>query len=186
MQRNTNIFKGLAAGLVAGIAATLVMDQFQKLLARGAQVAATANKRSQGYSLAQIEAERNLAQQEQQQEEGSTDKVARVATHAATGHVLQGQQKKLGGNLVHYTFGTTMGIVYGAIAEYLPRSTFAGGTAFGTVLFLAADELAVPALRLAPPPTQTAAADQLQHWAMHIVYGGTAEMVRGTLRKLWH
>ena len=78
-----------------------------------------------------------------------------------------------------------MGVVYGVTAEMVPEVTAGGGTAFGTVLFLSADELAVPALRLAPPPTESGATDHLQHWAAHVVYGGGLELVRSLILRWW-
>lgn len=85
---------------------------------------------------------------------------------------------------MHYTFGTLMGVVYAVSAELLPEATTGAGTAFGTLLFLAADEVAVPAFQLSPPPTDTAVFDHLQHWAAHVVYGGSLEMVRNLIMRL--
>ena len=76
-----------------------------------------------------------------------------------------------------------MGAVYGVTAELVPEVTTGGGTAYGTLLFLAADEVAVPAFQLSPSPTQTPATDHLQHWAAHVVYGGSLELVRSLLRR---
>ena len=75
-------------------------------------------------------------------------------------------------------------MVYSVSAELLPEVTTGGGTAFGTLLFLGGDEVAVPAFKLGPPTTETAAADHLQYWAAHIVYGGTLELARNVLRRL--
>ena len=76
-----------------------------------------------------------------------------------------------------------MGIVYGVSAELIPEANTGAGTAFGTILFLGADELAVPAFQLSPAPTDTPAKDHLQHWAAHVVYGGSLELVRSLLRR---
>jgi putative membrane protein len=77
-----------------------------------------------------------------------------------------------------------MGIVYAVSAELLPEATTGAGTAFGTLLFLAAHEVAVPAFQLSPSPAETPAFDHLQHWAAHVVYGGTLELVRSLLTRL--
>jgi uncharacterized membrane protein YagU involved in acid resistance len=76
-----------------------------------------------------------------------------------------------------------MGIVYGVSAELVPEATIGAGTAFGTLLFLSADEVAVPALQLSPTPADTPATDHLQHWAAHVVYGGSLELVRSLVRR---
>ena len=71
-----------------------------------------------------------------------------------------------------------MGGVYGGLAELSDAARAGVGTGFGTGLFVAADEIMVPALGLAKPPAQQPASDQVTHWAAHVVYGGTVELVR--------
>ena len=78
-----------------------------------------------------------------------------------------------------------MGIVYGISAELVPDVTTAAGTAYGTILFLSADEVAMSALRLSSKPAAgTPPTDHLQHWAAHVVYGGSLELVRSLVRRL--
>lgn len=179
-----NIWKGLAAGLAAGVAATLVMGQFQKSAAKATQALDTASRRAKGESEGRIATEQAAEQAASANDEGSIGKVARVLVHAATGRTLYGEEKQKAGLAVHYTFGTLMGVVYGVMAEGFPAGTSGGGAAYGTMLFLGADEVAVPALGLSPMPTNTAVPSHLQHWAAHVVYGTTAEMVRSGVRRL--
>lgn len=181
--RKPSLLRGLLVGATAGIAATLIMDQFQKLSSLSQKAIEKQQKLSDGESPWQIAHEQ--AQQEQQaaQGEGSTEKVARNIAEAAGKEIPQDSRKQAG-QAVHYSFGTLMGIAYTVTAEFLPEISSGGGTAFGTMLFLGADEIAIPALRLAPPPTQTAPTDHLQHWAAHVVYGGSLELVRGLLRRV--
>jgi uncharacterized membrane protein YagU involved in acid resistance len=77
-----------------------------------------------------------------------------------------------------------MGIVYGVSSEILPEVTTGAGTGYGTLLFLSAGEVAVPALQLAPSPKDAPAFDHLQHWAGHVVYGGSLELVRSLARRI--
>ena len=185
MKKNhPSVVRGIVTGLAAGIAATLVMDQFQKLSSVSQKAAQKQIKLAQGESEWEIAHE--LVQQEQQaaQQEGSTEKVARKVAEA-TGTQLDRDRKKSAGQIVHYTFGTLMGVIYAVSAELLPEVTTGAGTAFGTLLFLGADEVAVPAFHLAAPPTDTAATDHLQHWAAHVVYGASLELVRSLLRRLF-
>jgi uncharacterized membrane protein YagU involved in acid resistance len=177
-----NVFRGVATGLAAGIAATLIMDQFQKLSSAGQKAA------EKQLRLARHDAPETIARDQQQkeeqaaQQEGSTEKVARKIAEAA-GKDLPSEQKKKAGQAVHYAFGTLMGAIYGVSAELIPEVTTGGGTAYGTLLFLAADEVAVPAFQLSPPPTETAPTDHLQHWAAHVVYGGSLELIRSLMRR---
>ncbi len=181
--KKPSLFRGLVIGATAGIAATLVMDQFQKLTAASQKAVEKQKKLADGESPWQIAHEQAQQEQQQASQEGSTEKVARGIAEAA-GKAIPPDSRKQAGQAVHYTFGTLMGVVYGVASEFLPEVASGGGTAYGTMLFLGADEIAIPALQLAPPPTQTAPTDHLQHWAAHIVYGGSLELVRSLLRRL--
>jgi uncharacterized membrane protein YagU involved in acid resistance len=180
--KRPSVLRGIITGATAGIAATLIMDQFLKLTSAGQKAVEKQMKLAQGESTWEIAHEQ--AQQEQQaaQQEGSTEIVARKIASAA-GKTLDKEKKKTAGQVVHYTFGTLMGIVYGVSAEFIPEVSTGAGTAFGTILFLGADELAVPAFQLSPAPTETPAKDHLQHWAAHVVYGGSLELVRSLVRR---
>ncbi|HEU4636677.1 MAG TPA: DUF1440 domain-containing protein [Edaphobacter sp.] len=177
-----NVFRGVVTGVAAGIAATLIMDQFQKLSSAGINAA------DKQIRLALDEPEESIDRDHQQQaeqaarQEGSTEKVARKIAEVA-GKDLPPANKKKAGQAVHYAFGTLMGAIYGISAELVPEVTTGGGTAYGTLLFLAADEVAVPAFQLSPPPTETAPTDHLQHWAAHVVYGGSLELIRSLMRR---
>jgi hypothetical protein len=184
MRRNKpSVLRGIVTGVAAGIAATLVMDQFQKLTTAGQQAIEKQRKLAQDESPWQIAHEQVQKEQQEAQQEGSTEIVARKLAEA-TGTSLPREDRKKAGQAVHYTFGTLMGVVYGVSAELLPEVTTGAGTAFGTLLFLGADEVAVPAFQLSPPVTKTPATDHLQHWAAHVVYGGTLELVRSLLRRI--
>lgn len=181
-RRRPNVFRGVVTGVAAGIAATLIMDQFQKLSSAGQKAA------DKQIRLALDEPEEAIDRDHQQQaeqaakQEDSTEKVARKIA-AAAGKDLPEANKKKAGQAVHYAFGTLMGAIYGVSAELVPEVTTGGGTAYGTLLFLAADEVAVPAFQLSPPPTETAPTDHLQHWAAHVVYGGSLELIRSLMRR---
>lgn len=178
-----NVFRGVVTGITAGLAATLIMDQFQKLSSASKKVAEKQLRLAHHESEEAIEREQQQQAAQAAQLEGSTEKVARKIAEAA-GKELPAEQKKKAGQAVHYAFGTLMGAVYGVTAELIPEVTTGGGTAYGTLLFLAADEVAVPAFQLSPPPTETPATDHLQYWAAHVVYGGSLELVRSILRRL--
>jgi hypothetical protein len=180
--KQPSVLRGIIAGATAGIAATLIMDQFLKLTSAGQKAVEKQMKLAQGESPWEIAHEQVQQEQQAAQQEDSTEIVARKIANA-TGKTLDKEQKKTAGRAVHYTFGTLMGIVYGVSAELVPEATTGAGTAFGTLLFLGADEVAVPALQLSPTPTGTPATDRLQHWAAHVVYGGSLELVRTLLRR---
>ena len=183
VRRRPSLAKGLIAGVAAGIAATLVMDQFQNLLAAGKKKYEKEQKLAGGESPWQIAHEEALIKLAVEHSEGSTEKVARKLAEL-TGNAIPDDQKKAAGQAVHYTFGTLMGLVYSATAEWLPEITTGGGAAFGTLLFLGADEVAVPAFQLSGSPVDMPMAGHLQYWAAHVVYGATLELSRSIIRRL--
>ena len=182
-RRKPSLAKGLIAGVAAGLAATLVMDQFQRLLAAGKKQYQKEQKLAAGESAWQIANEQAQTELQAAQTEGSTEKVA-LKIAALTGTQLAEGQKKTAGQAVHYTFGTLMGLCYAATAEWLPEVTTGGGTAFGTILFLGADEVAVPAFQLSGSPKDMPIDNHLEYWAAHVVYGATLEMCRNLVRRI--
>jgi hypothetical protein len=181
--KRPSVLRGIITGAAAGISATLIMDQFFKLTSAGQKAVEKQRKLAQGESPWEIAHEQVQQEQQAAQQEDSTEIVARKIAKA-TGKTLDKEQQKTAGRAVHYTFGTLMGIVYGVSAELVPEATTGAGTGFGTLLFFGADELAVPALQLSPGPAPGAPGfDHLQHWAAHVVYGGSLELVRSLLRR---
>jgi uncharacterized membrane protein YagU involved in acid resistance len=179
-KKKPSVLRGIVTGMAAGIAATLIMDQFQKLTTASQKATEKHIKLAHGESPLQIEHEQKQKEQQAAQQEGSTEIVARKIAEV-TGSQLADKQKA--GQAVHYIFGTLMGVVYSISAELLPDIT-GSGAAFGTLLFLGADEVAVPAFQLSPPPSDTPSIDHLQHWAAHIVYGGSLELIRSLVRRI--
>jgi hypothetical protein len=177
-----SVLRGVVTGVAAGLAATLIMDQFQKLTAAGQKAAEKQIKLAHGKSPTEIARAQEQKEQQAAPQEGSTEIVARKLA-AVTGSRLAEDDKRKAGYAVHYIFGTLMGIVYSVSKELLPNIT-GSGVAFGTLLFLGADEVAVPAFQLSPPPTDSSPTDHLQHWAAHIVYGGSLELVRSLVKRL--
>lgn len=156
-------WKGIVAGAVAGVAATFVMSKFQGRFAKLAQ--------------------EDQNHQSNEKGEPSTVQVADRVSVAVTGeHLPQGQKEKAG-NLVHYGFGTLMGAAYGAAAEYVPAARSGFGSAFGSALFVGADEIGVPLAGLSKPPQETPARLDLYAWASHLVYGAALEGTRLAVRK---
>lgn len=181
--KKPSVLRGVVTGVAAGLAATIVMDQFQKLSSAGQKAAEKQLQLSHGVSEEQIRHQQEQIEQEAAQQEDSTEIVARKIAEV-TGNQLNPDEKKIAGQAVHYGFGTLMGVVYAVSAELLPEVTTGAGTAFGTLLFLGAHEVAAPAFQLAPPPSDAAPSDHLQHWASHVVYGGSLELIRSLLKRV--
>jgi uncharacterized membrane protein YagU involved in acid resistance len=79
-----------------------------------------------------------------------------------------------------------MGGVYGALTELSPKVASGAGMPFGAALWLAADEVAVPALGLSKKPTESPAPIHAYALASHLVYGLTTDLVRRVVRRVLH
>ncbi|HEY1213961.1 MAG TPA: DUF6789 family protein [Bryobacteraceae bacterium] len=153
-----NLWKGLLAGALGGLIATLAMSEFHSLLPR-----------AESYS--------------QQDKEDSTAKVASALSRTVFHHELTPDQKKIGGYAVHYGFGTTMAALYGALVEYREFVSVGWGLPFGVAVWFGAHVVAVPALGFSEPVTSSTPAAEAAEFAAHLVYGAVAESLRKLLRK---
>lgn len=171
-----DVAKGLVAGLIGGLVASWAMTQLQNLLSQMGQ-------EQSSESSGQEEGEQQQEEQTQQEtSEPATVKAAAAVSDRVLHHELTEQEKSKAGTAMHYGFGTTMGGVYGVAAELAPAITAGQGLAYGTTVWLAADEVAVPALGLASPPTQHPPSTHAYALGSHLVYGLVLEAVRRLVR----
>ncbi len=168
-QNGSNILKGLAAGIVGGLAATFVMTQFQTAVSK-------LSESSNG--------EDSKKKKQKEEGENATVKTAEAISETVFDHQLEKNEKEPAGNAVHYGFGTMMGAVQGVAAEVAPITAKGFGLPFSTALFIGADEIAVPALGLSKPPTEVPFSKHAYGLASHLVYGLTADLVRRQVRKV--
>ena len=164
--------RGMAAGVAGGLVAAWIMNAY---------LAGSKKARE-----AMLTPEENEKQKEQEASAGddSTQRVADLVAKGVTGEPLSEEGKKTSGPVVHYLFGAMMGALYGVAAEYSKASRLGFGTLFGSMLFIGADEVMVPALGLAPPPSEQPLGNRVDHWIAHLVYGATLETGRRVARKL--
>ncbi|HSU81550.1 MAG TPA: DUF1440 domain-containing protein [Thermoanaerobaculia bacterium] len=175
-----NVWKGAAAGLAAGLAATWVMTRFQELSGKLAQVHEKDEPRDPQHS-----AKRGTAESTEGNGKGE-DATVRAADKLSRGlfhHALSQEEKKVAGPALHYGFGALTGLAYGALAELAPGVTRGVGAPFGTAVWLGADEVAVPVFRLAGPPWEHPAPVHARALAAHLVYGVATEGVRRLVRR---
>lgn len=166
--REPEIWKGVVAGAVAGLAATWAMTQFQVGWSK------LKEKRRQPPD--------EESQNDQGQAEDATMKTAAAIARNIFGKDLTVEQKRKLGPIVHYGFGAVMGAIYGGMKEEFDNTSIGWGTAFGSALFLGADEAAIPLLGLGGSPTKSPLSTHLYAWSSHLVYGATLESVRRPLR----
>jgi putative membrane protein len=176
-----SVWKGLVSGLAGGLAATIVMSQFQNGWEKASK--ALQAEKNGGSRKSKSKSQSNKQEQKEDATMKAADKVASLA-----GHPLSLAEEKKASPFVHYGFGTTMGALYGVMQEVAPKpmrrlNPVLAGVGYGGALFFGADEIAVPALGLAPSPKKTPMSQHLYGLASHLVYGVTGEMVRRTVRK---
>ena len=167
-QRERGVVQGLVAGLIGGLVASWTMNRFQD-----AWFALTEpNEQSPS-------APPGGGDEEQAD---TTVKAASLISEGIFRHKLTRREQKPAGTMVHYSLGTAVGGLYGAVAELAPEVTAGIGLPFGTVFWLVVDEGAVPLLGLSKGPTEYPISTHAYALASHCIYGLTAEMVRRAVR----
>jgi len=165
--------RGLLAGLADGLIGTVVMTEFQTGMKKASEKLKNGN--------ADKKKRKNRWRRKEEKEDATMKAAGKIAAFA--GHNLSREEKKKAGRLVHYSFGTLQGAIYGVVRE----ATGGGGGVipsliFGAALFSLADEVAVPALGLSGKPTDYPVSTHLSALASHIVYGLSTEAARRGLR----
>lgn len=161
----TDILKGLLAGVAGGLLASFLMAQFQAAWSAAADSMSSARK-SGG-----------------RKADPTTVKAANMVSEKLTGRKIPRGYKPIAGEAVHYGMGASSAAVYGVLAEVAPIVTIADGAAFGTSVWLLADELAVPAAGLSKPPKEIPLTTHIYALASHLVYGWITETVRRAVRR---
>jgi uncharacterized membrane protein YagU involved in acid resistance len=160
---------------MSGLAGTVIMTQFQ-------------NVRNKVSVVAHKPANEPEAKSVEEPEEDSTMEAAGKLSNEI-GHPLSREERKKAGPWVHYAFGTSVGAVFGVAAE-MKRETVLGlnpvlaGAAFGTAVFVAAHEIAVPALRLSSNPLKEPIPEQIAEFVSHLIYGVGTALTYDGLKKL--
>jgi hypothetical protein len=170
------MWMGMAAGAVAGLAGTLVMTQVQKAMGRLSESREAAEHPQHSAKRGEPGSARQRAGDD------ATVKAASALWRKATGHAPSQQVKEIGGPLLHYGMGAASGAFYGATAERsrLPRWV---GLPFGAALFAGADVLAIPLLGLAKPPRRHPVQVYGRALAAHLAFGLTTEVLTPLARR---
>ena len=148
-------WKGLAAGVVGGLAATAVKSLWE--------------------AVAPVRAP---------EEETPPAILADRANMELRGEHLDEEQKNVAEQAIHWTFGTTTGAVYGLAAEATDAVTTGAGIPFGIALWAGTHVTSVPALGLEDTIVEKNPKYALSEFAGHLLYGLTAEVVRRGVRSV--
>jgi hypothetical protein len=179
-----DVLKGLAAGILAGLAAAWTMNQFQAMLSklvRGEERSHGAQSMQQGTP--QQGAGRELQERgSDDSDDDATERLANIVSEGVFQHQLTESEKAVAGTAIHYGFGVSSGALYGALAELAPGVTTGVGLPFGAAIWLTADEGLVPLLGLSKSPAEYPPSIHAYSLASHFVYGLATELVRRAVR----
>jgi putative membrane protein len=156
----SRVSKGILAGAAAGLVGAWVMSKFQE------------------------RAESEKPHHQKSGDETAPAKAANSVAVAVLDRPLANSEKAPAAVAAHYATGALSGAVYGAAAEILPVSCAGVGVPFGAVLWLIADEVAVPSLGLSKAPTQFPLSTHADALAAHMVFGVTTEVTRRVVKAL--
>ncbi len=177
-----DVWKGIAAGLIGGLAASWTMNRFQDVwlkLSENNGQSAGARSVQQGKG----RGEKQEANGNTEEQDDTTVKAASAISEGIFAHKLTKDEKKIAGPSVHYALGTAVGGLYGAVAEVAPEVTTGAGLPFGAAFWLVVDETAVPLLGLSKPPTEYPVSTHVYALASHFIFGLTTELVPRALRR---
>jgi uncharacterized membrane protein YagU involved in acid resistance len=167
--------KGLILGSLSGLVGTILMTQFQILWKKASeQIPARKHNKPEGKEF-------------EEEKEDSTMKTAEKISEAV-GYRLSHAEKKKAGDWAHYSFGAAMGGIFGLLKETGPQSLrrlnpAIWGASYGSVIFVSAHEIVVPALKLGSNPLTEPLPDQVSEYFAHIIYGVGTSLTYSAIRK---
>ena len=169
-----NPWLGAAAGALGGIAGSWMMVRFNHVVGGSDEDGGSHPHRRREASPNDTDGTIS--------DEPASSQVASAASEALLGRPLDESQRQQTGPLFHYAFGAIAGAIYGAAAEWQPRTAAAAGAPFGAAVWLAADEIGLPAAGLARHPASYPLSRHASAFGSHIVFGLTVEAVRRAMR----
>lgn len=167
------MLKAAGAGAIGGLAGTLAMNYVQRLWTLAAD-----GKPPE--SAADHHDARDW--QERTEHRNSNEMAAQAFARVVLRRHLTGRELSVAAAVIHFSFGAAVGAFYGMLTEskMVRRRS---GVAFGSALWLAADEIAMPVMGLSDPTWCRPLEMHLQSWSAHLVYGVVAEQVRRGIRQ---
>jgi putative membrane protein len=192
MHNRDEVWKSIIAGAIGGLAASWAMNRYQELQSKAVQKVKQSTRKQTVVEMQQpvavgqgTTAQPSQPEHEQREsQEPSTVKVAEIISINVLRHRLSEREKKIAEPIVHYSFGTIMGAWYGLLSEAIPLATTGHGALYGAVVWLGADEIALPALKVSNNPFKYPISVHASALSAHAVYGITTETVRRAVLKL--
>src|SRR5437868_13912889 len=134
--KEQNILKGVASWVIAGLAATFVMSQFQSLLMKASGQDQQKKDSQESKATGKKKNSEGNLKTESHEEEPATEKAASAIAENVLHFNLKKREKKVAGEAVHYAMGAASAGIYGGLAEILPQVTTGMGVPFGAAVWL--------------------------------------------------
>lgn len=170
-RRKRSAWKGIVAGIAGGIAGAYTMGLFAGLCTKASE------------KLNDPQCHKKLQRAAADAHE-STAKTADRLLRPVLGRRLTSSERDAAKPIVHYAFGTGVGALYGATAEYVPVTRSFAGAPFGAAIFVGAHSHALPALHLTKSNREYPLTLHASEFGSHLVYCVTLEGVRRLVRRL--
>ena len=160
------------AGVIGGLAGTWTMSEAQRVWTHAVD----------GEAPPESAAGKHDARDWQERDEGqnSNEIAAQAVATRVIGRRLDRGELAVGAALMHYSFGAAVGALYGAYASRRRRP--GTGVGFGLMVWLLADEIAMPLLGLSDSTLRRPLEKHLHSIAAHIVFGMATEQARSTIQ----
>ena len=158
--------RDIAMGLVAGAAATFVMDKVS----------------TWDYSLE----DPKVRESEEKMRGGEypPEVLYKRVAEVTTGSTPNQQTTEKLAMGIHWGYGVLWGGLFGALRNRVPVIGSAAGLTYGTGLWLIGDELLMPVLKLSPPSTDFPWQNHARAFTNHAAYGTTLWLTLETLSRL--
>ncbi len=171
--RRSSVARDVLAGVIGGLVGTWAMNQAQRMWTHAA-AARTPDSAGGKHDAREW--------QERSEDRNANEIVAQRIAATVAGRELTREELSIAAPLVHYAFGAFLGACYGFYGGGGRHHSLASGAAFGTAVWLAADEAAMPLLGLSDTPDARPMEMHGQSLAAHLVFGAATELARRTVR----
>ena len=187
---DSNVWKGLAAGLIGGLVASWTMNRFQDVwskVAKGVETWPANQFQNVSGEYAEGGEETSGTQDSEfgskpEVQDDTTVRAASAISEGVFGHKLTQSEKKIAGTAVHYLLGTGVGGLYGAAAEIAPERHRGGRPAFRRRLLVSCGRGRSAVARSLKRTNGVSALRPRLRSLITFVYGLTAEVVRRAVR----
>jgi hypothetical protein len=173
-RREPDPLKGAIAGFVGGLVGTWFMSEYQGMWSKwidGAEPQSAGGRHDA------------RDWEEKNEDDNANEQAAQAVARRTVGRELTERELEVAAPLVHYAFGGSVSAAYGIFAEHAPWASGGVGTGFGTLVWVGADEIAMPVIGWSKPQRYPLR-DHLQSFTSHLVFGLTTELARRGVRRL--